>query len=400
MRVVKKYGGSSVATTEKIKNIAKYLVDIKNQGDDIVVVVSAMGKMTNSLLAMAKEVAEVPDIREVDTLISIGEQQTISLLSMAIKGLGGKAISFTGAQAGIKTSGLHTKSKIESIDTTNLEQALKDGNIVIVAGFQGINENGDVTTLGRGGSDTSAVALAAALKCNCEIYTDVDGIYGIDPRVYKNAKKLDKISYEEMMEMANLGAGVMETRAVEIGKKYGVEIYVGESLGAKTGTYITDMNEIIEKKVVTGISINNNVIMVDIENFENTPKNISKLFTTLADNGVNVDMISQNDVSNNKGSIGFTCPLNDEAFLDKAINELKTSLADSKVVKRKEVSKISLVGIGMISSFGVAAKVFKTLADTNTNFHQCTTSEISISLIIDRANMENIVEKLAENFSM
>ncbi|MGL4391899.1 MAG: aspartate kinase, partial [Fusobacteriaceae bacterium] len=202
MRVVKKYGGSSVATTEKIKNIAKHLVETKNKGDEIVVVVSAMGKTTNALLKMAKEVADIPDIREVDTLISTGEQQSISLLSMAIKSLGAKAISLTGAQAGIKTTGVHTKSRIDSIDTKNLEKVLAEDNIVIVAGFQGVNENGDVTTLGRGGSDTSAVALAAALKCDCEIYTDVDGIYGIDPRVYKKAKKLSRISYEEMMEMA------------------------------------------------------------------------------------------------------------------------------------------------------------------------------------------------------
>lgn len=400
MRVVKKYGGSSVATPEKIKKIAESLVMNKKAEDEVVVVVSAMGKTTDNLLKLAKEVSDTPNIRELDALLSIGEQQSIALLSMGIEGFGGKAISLTGSQAGIKTGGIHTKNKIESIDSKKIEEELKKGNIVIVAGFQGVNQLGDITTLGRGGSDTSAVALAASLGAECEIYTDVDGIYSVDPRVYKDARKLGKISYEEMMEMANLGAGIMETRAVEIGKKYGVRIYVGETLGSETGSYICDSSEIIEKKAVTGISINNNVLMINIEKFSNYPKNLSLLFNTLAKNGVNIDMISQNDVKSEFGSIAFTCPGTDKDFLNKSFKDLESVFPMMEPEFREGVSKISLVGIGMISNFGVAAKVFQSLADTNISFHQCTTSEISVSLIIEKSNVERAVESLAKKFSV
>lgn len=400
MRVVKKFGGSSVATTEKIRNIAMDIAKNYEEGDEVVIVVSAMGKTTDALIKLAKEISDTPDVRELDSLLSTGEQQTTSLLSMALKEQGCKAISLTGAQAGIRTGGVHTKNKIESIKIDRIEKHLKDGKIVIVAGFQGINENGDVTTLGRGGSDTSAVALAAALKCDCEIYTDVTGIFGVDPRVYKNAKKLEKISYEEMMEMANLGAGVMETRAVEIGKKYGVRIYVGQTLGVQTGTYICDSNEIIEKKAVTGISINKNVIMVNLENFSGVPKNIATVFNNLANHSVNVDMISQNEVQNIKGSIGFTCPLTDDHFLNNSLEDIRKEIPDIEVTKRTGVVKISLVGIGMISNFGVAAKVFEVLADIDAAFYQCTTSEISISLIIKEDEAVKVVERLAEVFSI
>ena len=236
MRVVLKYGGSSVATIEKIKAIAEYVVNLKKtKYDDVIVVASAMGKTTNALIAMAKEITSSPSQRELDSLLSTGEQQTVSLLSMAINSMGQKAVSLTGYQANVKTVGVHTKSKIKRIDTERIEEYLKDDNVVIVAGFQGINDHGDITTLGRGGSDTSAVALAASLNCECRIYTDVEGIYSVDPRLYKNAKFLDKISYEEMMEMANLGAGVMETRAVEIGKKYNIPIFVGKTLSETGG---------------------------------------------------------------------------------------------------------------------------------------------------------------------
>ncbi|MGL5962092.1 MAG: aspartate kinase [Cetobacterium sp.] len=400
MRIVKKFGGSSVSTVEKIKDIAKDIAKKFKNGDEIIIVVSAMGKTTNALIKLAKEISQNPDIRELDSLLSTGEQQTTTLLSMALKEEGLKAISLTGAQAGIRTSGVHTKNKIEGIKVERIEKSLKDGTIVIVAGFQGINEDGDITTLGRGGSDTSAVALAAALKCECEIYTDVVGIFGVDPRVYKNAKKLDKISYEEMMEMANLGAGVMETRAVEIGKKYGVKIYVGQTLSSETGTYICDGCEITEKKDVTGISINKNVIMINLENFIGNPKNIATIFNHLAKNSVNVDMISQNEIFNPKGSIGFTCPLTDEEFLNDSLEDIRKELPNIVVNKRTGVIKISLIGIGMISNFGVAAKVFDTLASINEEFYQCTTSEISISLIIKEDEEMKVVEKLAEVFSI
>lgn len=240
MRIVLKYGGSSVATTEKIQKIADYLIELKREYDEIVVVASAMGKTTDSLIKLAKEITPNPNQRELDSLMSIGEQQTVTLIAMALTARGQKAISLTGYQAGIRTSGVHTKNKIENISSERIEGYLAEGNIVIVTGFQGINELGDITTLGRGGSDTSAVALAVALNCECRIYTDVEGIYSVDPRLYPEAKFLDKISYEEMMEMANLGAGVMETRAVELGKKYNIPIFVGKSLSKTGGTYIME----------------------------------------------------------------------------------------------------------------------------------------------------------------
>ncbi|MGL4392002.1 MAG: aspartate kinase [Fusobacteriaceae bacterium] len=421
MRVVKKYGGSSVATTEKIKNIARHIADAKKNsinilsknpdknsseknmqefGDEIVVVVSAMGKTTDTLIKLANEISCTPDIREMDVLLSIGEQQTISLLSMALKEFGCSAISLTGSQAGIKTIGHHTKSKIEMIDTSRIEKYLQEGNVVIVAGFQGVNANGDITTLGRGGSDTTAVALAASLGCECEIYTDVDGIYGVDPRVYPTAKKLPMISYEEMMEMSHLGAGVMETRAVEIGQKYGVKIYVGESLKPKTGTYICDKNSIIEEKAITGISINKNIIMVEIENFESSIKNVSKLFSLISYFGVRADMISQTEIKNGNGAVAFTCPTNDEGFFDEMSSTIKKQFPDILIRKRKDVAKISVVGIGLISHFEIVSQIFLTLAEINVELEHCTTSETSISLIVPEKSVPNLVEKLAQNFKL
>ena len=278
MIIVHKYGGSSVATTEKIVDIAKYLGSVKGSGNDVVVVVSAMGKTTDALIKLAHDITKDPSKREMDRLMSTGEQQTIALLSIALQSLGHDAISLTGVQAGIRTTGHHTKNTIESIDSDIIKKHLGEGKIVIVAGFQGVNEKGDVTTLGRGGSDTSAVALAAALGGKCEIYTDVDGIYSIDPRVYPDAKKMEMISYEEMMELAFLGAGVMEPRAVELGGKYGVEIYVGKSLGERNGTIITSKEKVMEKKLITGISINENILMVNIENIPTYAKNVYEIF--------------------------------------------------------------------------------------------------------------------------
>ena len=310
--IVHKYGGSSVATTDKIKNISKHLIEVQKSGKKLVVVVSAMGKTTDGLIKLAKEISSNPNKRELDRLMSTGEEQTIALLSMALIEMGAKAISLTGAQAGIKTLGIHTKNTIDSIDNTSILNYLNEGNIVIVAGFQGINENGDVTTLGRGGSDTSAVALACSLGAECRIYTDVDGIYTIDPRVYPNSKKLEYISYEEMMELAYLGAGVMEPRAVELGFKYGIPIYVGKTLGEENGTIITFKEKVMEKKEIRGISVNKNVIMVTIDNIPTYAKNIYPIFKKASENGITIDMISQNDVISENGSIAFTTNKTDE----------------------------------------------------------------------------------------
>ena len=405
MIIVHKYGGTSVATTEKIMNIAKYLGSVKDAGNDVVVVVSAMGKTTDALIKLAREITDKPDSREMDRLMSTGEQQTIALLSIALQTLGYEAISLTGAQAGIKTSGHYMKNKIDGINGKEIKEHLSEGKIVVVAGFQGINEAGDVTTLGRGGSDTSAVALAAALGGRCEIYTDVDGIYTIDPRIYKKAKKLPVISYDEMMELAFLGAGVMEPRAVELGSKYGVEIYVGKSLGEKNGTIITSVEKVkenkeMEEKVITGVSINENMVMVNVEEITTNAQNIYEIFEKAEANGINIDMISQNDVTSHHGSFAFTCPKTDIAALEKIGKEIESHFPQTSFIINPYVTKVSIVGIGLISNIGVAAKMFKTLAENDISFHQISTSEISISLVVDEVMGKRIAEMFAKAFDL
>ena len=405
MIIVHKYGGTSVATTEKIMNIAKYLGSVKDSGNDVVVVVSAMGKTTDALIKLAHEITDKPDLREMDRLMSTGEQQTIALLSIALQTLGYEAISLTGAQAGIKTSGHYTKNRIEDINGKEIKEHLSKGKIVVVAGFQGVNEVGDVTTLGRGGSDTSAVALASALKGKCEIYTDVDGIYSIDPRVYKDAKKLPVVSYDEMMELAFLGAGVMEPRAVELGSKYGVEIYVGKSLGEKNGTIITSVektkeNMEMEQKVITGVSINENMVMVNVEEIPTNAQNVYEIFEKAEKSGINVDMISQNDVSSHHGSFAFTCPKTDIAALEKIGKEIEAEFPKTSFIINQYVTKVSIVGIGLISNVGVAAKMFKILSENDISFHQISTSEISISLVVDEVMGKKVAELFAKEFDL
>ena len=405
MIIVHKYGGTSVATTEKIMNIAKYLGSVKDSGNDVVVVVSAMGKTTDALIKLAHEITDKPDLREMDRLMSTGEQQTIALLSIALQTLGYEAISLTGAQAGIKTSGHYTKNSIEDINGKEIKEHLSKGKIVVVAGFQGVNEAGDVTTLGRGGSDTSAVALAAALGGKCEIYTDVDGIYSIDPRVYKDAKKLPVVSYDEMMELAFLGAGVMEPRAVELGSKYGVEIYVGKSLGEKNGTIITSVektkeNKEMEQKVITGVSINENMVMVNVEEIPTNAQNVYEIFEKAEANGINIDIISQNDVTSHHGSFAFTCPKTDIAALEKIGTEIEAEFPRTSFIINPYITKVSVVGIGLISNIGVAAKMFRILSENDISFHQVSTSEISISLVVDEVMGKKVAELFAKEFDL
>ncbi len=396
MLIVQKYGGSSVATTEKIMAIANHLKKIKENGDDLVVVVSAMGKTTNSLIALSKEITENPDTRELDRLMSIGENQTIALLSIALNSIGVKAISFTGEQIELKTTGIHTKSRIKSVNSNKIKEYIEKGYIVVVAGFQGVNENQDITTLGRGGSDTSAVAIASSLGCVCEIYTDVDGIYSIDPRIYEKAKKIDEISYQEMMELAYLGAGVMEPRAIELGYKYKVPIYVGKSLGEKNGTLIKERK--MEEHKIKGISINENTLMVTIDNIPTYARNLEPIFKKAVELGINIDLISHNDVISENGSIAFTTPRTDEPLLNKLFESLK--LENVNVVLNKEVVRVSLVGIGIVTHIGVISRIFKVLSENNLSFHQISTSEISISLVVDEKNGKEIARLLASEFEL
>lgn len=400
MIVVQKYGGSSVADIDRIKNVANRIKQRKDKNDDIVVVVSAMGKSTDNLIVMAKSLSQNPDKREMDVLLSTGEQVTISLLSIALNEMGIKAVSLTGAQAGIKTDGIHMKNKIVDVDDERIRKYLAEGNVVIVAGFQGINENDDITTLGRGGSDTTAVALSAKLNAVCEIYTDVDGIYSVDPRLYSKARKIDVISYEEMMEMSCLGAKVMESRSIEIAARYNVNLYVASSMNDERGSFIKEYDETMENNPITGMSITDDVLMVTFENIDVKSHYVSKIFNYLALENVNVDMISQTSPVKDRVSVSFTIPQSDETTMDKIANEFEK--LDDKISynKNTDVTKLSVVGYGMRNQSGVAAKIFDIFAQNDIDFMQITTSEISISYIIESKDKQKAVDILSKELEL
>ena len=390
-----KYGGTSVASTDKIKNIAKKIVAEKEKGHDLVVVVSAMGKTTDDLIELSKKISTNPDKRDLDMLLSTGEQVSISLLSMALKEYGVDAICLTGFQAGIKTQGPHTKNKIIDIDIEKVKSYLKEGKVVVVAGFQGMNEKGDITTLGRGGSDTTVVALAAKLRGGCHIYTDVDGIYSVDPRLYKEAKKLDDISYEEMMEMASLGAGIMEPRAVEIGCKYQIPIYVASSQHDITGTTIRGVDHNMEENVITGLSISDDVLMVTISNLEFKVENIAIVFEKLAEANINVDMISQTGPINGIVNLSFTASTDDYDVIKEVMQQLKKQYQEIDIELEDDITKVSVIGVGMLNQSGVTGKIFRILANHHISFRQVTTSEISISYTINKKDKATTVAVLA-----
>ena len=395
--LVHKYGGTSVGTTERIKHIAKQVILEKKKGNDMVVVVSAMGKTTDHLVEMSKEIAINPNKREMDLILSTGEQVSIALLSMAFQEFGYDAIALTGFQAGIKTYGPHTKNKILDIDDEKIKNYLKEGKVVVVAGFQGVNENGDITTLGRGGSDTTAVAIAAKLGCPCHIYTDVDGIYSVDPRLYKEAKKLDVISYEEMMEMASLGAGVMEPRAIEIGCKYNIPIYVASSINDVGGTYIKEYDEKMEGNIVTGLSVCDDILMVTVSHILYNLDHVATLFEKLAIENVNVDMISQTAPVDGYINVSFTAPKDDLFIIEKVMRDLEGKV---EISIENEITKISVVGIGMRNQSGVSGRLFRILADNGISFRQVTTSEISISYTIDKKDKEKAVRALSNELNL
>lgn len=400
MIVVQKYGGSSVSDTDRIKNVANRIIKRKNSGDKVVVVVSAMGKTTNNLIDMAHSLAKNPTKREMDVLLSTGEQVTISLLSIALNDMGVKAISLTGAQAGIKTDGIHTKNKIIDIDDTRIQKYLDEDNVVIVAGFQGINENDDITTLGRGGSDTTAVAIAAKLNATCEIYTDVDGIYTVDPRVYSKARKLDVISYEEMMEMACLGAKVMEPRSIEIAARHNVKLYVASSMNEEKGSLIKEYDDSMENNLITGMSVTDDVLMITFENILVKSHYVAKIFNLLALENVNVDMISQTSPVNGKVNVSFTIPKTDEYSMDKVADEFLKLDTNINYAKNTDAVKLSVVGYGMRNQSGVAAKIFDIFAQNDIEFMQITTSEISISYIIKTSDKQKAVDILGKELSL
>jgi len=385
--IVQKYGGTSVANPERIKAVAERVLQYRKQGHRLVVVVSAMSGVTDSLIKLAKEVIPEPAERELDVLLATGEQTTAALTAMALHGLGVNAVSLTGAQAGIVTDGKYTKAKISNITPKKVHELLDSGNVVIVTGFQGQNEEGDITTLGRGGSDLSAIAMAAALKADlCQIFTDVDGVYTADPRLVPNASKISEISYDEMLELASLGAKVMQARSVEFAKKFKVVFEVRSSFNDNPGTIVKEENMEMEKVVVRGVTLDKNQAKVTIVRVPDKPGMAALIFTTLSDAGINVDMIIQNISEKGFTDITFTVTRDEVAQTKKTMEPIVKQVGAKEIIAEEGVCKLSIVGIGMRSHSGVAATLFRALAESKTNIQLITTSEIKVSVVIDEAS--------------
>jgi len=399
MLVVQKYGGTSVGDLDRIENVANRVAKARDEGKDLVVVVSAMSGETNKLIGYAEHFTKNPSKKEMDMLLSSGERITAALLSIALQSKGYDAVAMTGRQAGIVTDNFHTYARIESIDPTAMQNAIDQGKIVIVAGFQGVNKDGLVTTLGRGGSDLSAVALAGALKADqCEIYSDVDGIYTTDPRIEPNAKKLDIISYDEMLEMSSLGAKVLQNRSVELAKKLGVKLYAKSSFTDNEGTLITEESNIMEAVLVSGVVLDKNQARVTLRGVSDRPGIAAEIFTALADTNINVDMIIQNVGTDGSTNLGFTVP---QSELENAKRLMESFNHDIEGMDYDEhVCKVSVVGVGMKSHSGVAATAFKALAANNINIQMISTSEIKVSMIIDEKYGELAIRTLHEAYEL
>lgn len=398
MLIVQKYGGTSVGDLERIRAVALRVIESVKAGNELVVVVSAMSGVTNSLIEQAEYFSKNPNGADMDMLLSSGERVTSALLSIALNELGYRAVSFSGRKAGIITNSVFTKARIKHIDTSAIKAALKEGKIVIIAGFQGVDEEGNVTTLGRGGSDLSAVAVAGALSADlCEIYTDVDGVYTTDPRIEPKAKKLDKISYEEMLELASLGAKVLQNRSVELAKKLSVNLVTRSSFNNNEGTMITKEDG-IEQALVSGIALDKNQARITLRNIEDKPGIAAEIFSSLARANINVDMIIQNVGTNGATNLGFTVPENE---LDQAKNTMKEVLGDQVSLESDSaVVKVSVVGVGMKSHSGVASTAFKALADEGINIGMISTSEIKISMIVHEKYGELAVRALHEVYGL
>jgi aspartate kinase len=402
MLIVQKYGGTSVANPDRIKNVAKRVKQYRDKGDQVVVVVSAMSGVTDNLIKMAKEIMPLPNEREMDMLLATGEQTTIALAAIALHALDVPAASMTGAQAGIVTDGVHTKAKIQNITPKAVHDLLDAGNVVIVAGFQGQTSEGQVTTLGRGGSDLTAIALAAALKADlCQIYTDVDGVYTADPRIVPTAKKLPEISYDEMLELASLGAKVMQSRSVEFAKKFGVVFEVRSSLNDNPGTIVKEETPSMEGVVIRGVSLDKNQAKVTLVGVPDKPGVASHVFKAIAEANLNVDMIVQN-ISHGSGvpatDLSFTLDKPDLLKAKKVIDGLKSEIGYREVIANEGIGKLSIVGVGMRSHPGVAAKMFDTLAKASVNIDMISTSEIKISVVVDLAKGETAMKAVHEAF--
>jgi aspartate kinase len=400
--IVQKYGGTSVANPERIKNVAKRVAAYRAKGDQVLVVVSAMSGVTDNLIKMAREIMPLPNEREMDMLLSTGEQTTIALAAIALQALGVPAISLTGAQAGIVTDGVHTKAKIKNITPKQIRALLDQGQVVIVAGFQGQTNEGQITTLGRGGSDLTAIALAAALKAGlCQIYTDVDGVYTADPRIVPAARKLPEISYDEMLELAGLGAKVMQSRSVEFAKKFGVIFEVRSSLNDNPGTLVKEETPSMEGVVIRGVSLDKNQAKLTLVQVPDRPGVAALVFKAIADANINVDMIVQN-ISHGLASpatdISFTTDKADLLKARKVIDSLKDKIGFREIIADENIGKLSIVGVGMRSNPGVAAKMFETLAQIGVNIAMISTSEIKVSVAIDLTKGEEAMRAVHQAF--
>lgn len=401
MLVVQKYGGSSVANAERICRVAGRVIQERDKGHSVVVVVSAMGDTTDDLIELVGGITSSPPDREMDMLLSTGEQVSIALLAMAIQEMGRPAISLTGGQVGILTDDAHTKAKILTINTGRLQEELKQGNIVVVAGFQGIDQHNDITTLGRGGSDTTAVALAAALKADiCEIFTDVDGVYTTDPRVVPEARKLDLVCYDEMLELANLGAAVLHPRAVELAMQYGLPLHVRSSFNNNPGTLVKEVDDMERKHVVTGVACDYNVAKIGLFDVFDQPGIAYILFKALADERINVDMIIQSAMRDDRNDIAFTCPQGDLKKALEVVERLQPEVGAEGFTSDDGVAKVSIVGAGMVSNPGVAAEMFEALYREGINLEMISTSEIKVSCIIKAGQAEQAVRALHKRFNL
>ncbi|MFW5998262.1 MAG: aspartate kinase [Halanaerobiaceae bacterium] len=399
--IVQKYGGSSLADKDKIMRVADKIIKEYKKGNKMVIVASAMGDTTDNLIEKMNNITDNPDPREVDMLLTTGEQISIALLTMAIQEKGYPSISLTGSQVDITTDDQHNQAEILNIDNTRIEKELENNKIVVVAGFQGINSRNDFTTLGRGGSDTTAVALAVSLKAvRCEIYSDVEGIFTADPRIVTDARKLDYISYEEMLELANMGAEVLHPRAVELAKAYNLTLYIASSFNNKKGTLVKEVEEMEKRKNVAGVTSDKDEIKITIEAVPDEPGIAGMIFSTLAEANINIDMIIQNLEHNNLNDITFTVNKSDLTKSKNIIKEISQKLNSGDVLIDKDVAKVSIVGAGMISTPGIAAKMFKTLGNENINIQMITTSDIKISCLIEEKDAEKAVKAIHDNFDL
>lgn len=399
--VVQKYGGTSVGTTDRIRNVARRVAKTYDDGNDVVVVLSAMSGETNKLVSLANDMCDFPSEREYDVLVSTGEQVTIALLSMCLQSMGYKAKSYLGHQIPIITDNVFSKARIEEIGDKNIREDLKNGTIIVVAGFQGIDRDGNLTTLGRGGSDTSAVAVAAALKADvCEIYTDVDGVYTTDPRIVTEASKIDKISYDEMLEMASLGAKVLQIRSVEFAKKFGVLVHVRSSFNDNPGTLVTKEDEDMETVLVSGITYNKDEAKISVMGVPDKPGIASKLFMPLSAANITVDMIIQNVSNDGLTDLTFTVPHGDFKKALKAVEEISRDIGAAGVRSDENIAKVSIVGVGMRSHSGIASKMFQILSQEGINIQMISTSEIKVSCVIDAKYTELAVRVLHQAFGL